>query len=70
MLTSPEKTLRSGRLAAGEFALENVLLGLNIKAIGYTRCPPPDPETIKQLNAVASSSPFCRIHKAKRHDTY
>jgi hypothetical protein len=30
---------------------------------------PPDEKTIRELNALASKHPFCRLHSVKRHDT-
>ncbi len=30
---------------------------------------PPDENTIRRLNALASRRPFCSLHKVKKHDT-
>jgi hypothetical protein len=30
---------------------------------------PPDEKTVRQLNALASKLPFCRLHRVKKHDT-
>jgi hypothetical protein len=30
---------------------------------------PPDENTIRRLNALASRRPFCTQHKVKKHDT-
>jgi hypothetical protein len=31
--------------------------------------PPPDEKTVRDLNALASTPPFCTFRKARRHDT-
>jgi hypothetical protein len=30
--------------------------------------PPPDEKAIRQLNALASKQPFCKLHRVKKHD--
>jgi len=69
MLTTSKNPIRTGRLVAWEPAAGTVLLAKTMIAIEYSRCPPPDEATVARLNAIASARPFCRIHKAKRHDT-
>ena len=31
--------------------------------------PPPDEKTIRELNRLASTQPFCAFRKGRRHDT-
>jgi len=31
--------------------------------------PPPDEKTIRELNELASTRPFCTFRKVRRHDT-
>jgi hypothetical protein len=69
MLTTGKNPIRTGRLVVQEPAPYKALPGRTMVAIEYTRCPPPDDATVARLNAIAAASPFCRIHKAKRHDS-
>ena len=68
MLTIRKSPIRTSRQVVQEPAPGSVLLGRTMIAIEYTRCPPPDEATVARLNDIAAASPFCRIHKAKRHD--
>jgi hypothetical protein len=69
MLTTRKSPIRTTRLITQEPATNELQLDRPLTAIGYSRCPPPDEATVKQLNALAAASPFCRIHKAKQNDT-
>jgi hypothetical protein len=69
MLITRKNPIRIARLMVEEPATHELLFGRPLTAIEYTRCPPPDEATVVQLNAIAGAHPFCRIHKAKRHDT-
>jgi hypothetical protein len=69
MLTTRKNPIRMARLNVEEPTTRELLFGGSLTAIEYTRCPPPDEATVLQLNAIAGTCPFCRIHKAKRHDT-
>jgi hypothetical protein len=31
--------------------------------------PPPDENTVRTLNKLASKKPFCVLHRVKKHDT-
>lgn len=31
--------------------------------------PPPDEKKVEELNTLAAKHPFCRIYKAKKHET-
>jgi hypothetical protein len=69
MFTKTKNSIRIARLTIEEPTTRELLFGRTPTAIEYTRCPPPDESTVVQLNAIAGAHPFCRIHKAKRHDT-
>jgi hypothetical protein len=69
MLTTRKNPIRTSRLVAQEPAAGTALLGKMMIAIEYSRCSPPDEAKVTRLNAIATACPFCRIHKAKRHDT-
>ena len=69
MLTKSKSPIRITKLIVEEPTTRTLLFGRPLTAIEYTRCPPPDEATVVQLNAIAGAHPFCRIHKAKRHDT-
>jgi len=69
MLTKGKNPVRTSRLVLQETETQGLLLGRSIVAIEYTRCTPPDEATVARLNALAAACPFCRIHKAKRHET-
>jgi hypothetical protein len=32
--------------------------------------PPPDEKTIRRLNDLAASRPFCNLHHVKKHETF
>jgi hypothetical protein len=69
MLTKTKNPIRIARLSVEEPTTRELLFNKTLTAIGYSRCPPPDEATVVQLNAIAGAHPFCRIHKAKRHET-
>jgi hypothetical protein len=69
MLTTRKNPIRIAQLIIQEPAVEDLFFGRHLTAIEYTRCPPPDEATVVQLNAIARTCPFCRIHKAKRYET-
>jgi hypothetical protein len=68
MLTTRKYPIRTARLVLQEPTPGELLPGRPLVAIEYTPCPPPDDATVARLNATAADCPFCRIHKAKRHD--
>jgi hypothetical protein len=68
MLTKGKNPVRTSRLVLQEAETQGSLLGRTIMAIEYSRCAPPDEATVTRLNALAAACPFCRIHKAKRHE--
>ena len=69
MLTKSKNPIRITKLTIEGPTIRELLFRGPLTAIEYTRCPPPDEATVVQLNAIARAHPFCRIHKAKRHDT-
>jgi hypothetical protein len=69
MLTKTKNLIRTAKLTVEESTTRELLFSRTLTAIDYSRCPPPDEATVVQLNAIAGAHPFCRIHKAKRHDT-
>ena len=69
MLTKTKNPIRMASLTVEEPTTHELLFSRPPTAIEYTRCPPPDEATVIQLNAIAATCPFCRIHKAKRNDT-